>query len=161
MTASQERPASAERSLFRSPRSFSASGNSSGFVSPRLKSVTSCPRPTAASTAARPRNCVPPRTSSFMASTVSSAAVPSDDRPLAVLGATGFTGGLVCDAARELGLPLRLLGRNRKALEERARSGDEVVEADATDHESLVAAIDGAFAVVTTAGPFLKKGFTT
>src|SRR5436305_846605 len=61
MTASQARPSSAERSLSRSPRSFSASGKSSGFDCPRLKSVTSWPRARAASTVARPRNFVPAR----------------------------------------------------------------------------------------------------
>ena len=60
----QLRPSSADRLVSRSPLSFSASGKSSGFVSPRLKSVTSCPRASAPSTVARPRNFVPPRTRS-------------------------------------------------------------------------------------------------
>lgn len=85
--------------------------------------------------------------------------MPSDDRLLAVLGATGYTGTLLCDAARELGLRLRLLGRNRKSLQEHARAGEELQVADATDHGSLVHGFEDAFAVVTTAGPFLKKGF--
>jgi short subunit dehydrogenase-like uncharacterized protein len=85
--------------------------------------------------------------------------VASDDRPLAVLGATGYTGTLLCDAARELGLRLRLLGRNRKALQEHARAGEPFQVADATDHGSLVHGFEDVFAVVTTAGPFLQKGF--
>jgi short subunit dehydrogenase-like uncharacterized protein len=85
--------------------------------------------------------------------------VASDDRPLAVLGATGYTGGLVCDAARELGVRLRLLGRNRKALQARAQACEEFHVADATDHGSLLHGFEDAFGVVTTAGPFLKKGF--
>jgi short subunit dehydrogenase-like uncharacterized protein len=83
------------------------------------------------------------------------------DRPLAVLGATGYTGSLVCDEARGLGLRLRLLGRRPDALEEQAQSGDEVRVVDATDHRALVEALGGAFAVVSTAGPFLERGFTT
>jgi short subunit dehydrogenase-like uncharacterized protein len=83
------------------------------------------------------------------------------ERPLAVLGATGYTGSLVCDEARALGLRLRLLGRRREALKEQAQSGDELEVVDATDHASLVEALAGAFAVVSTAGPFLERGFTT
>jgi short subunit dehydrogenase-like uncharacterized protein len=83
------------------------------------------------------------------------------ERPLAVLGATGYTGSLVCAEARALGLRVRLLGRRREALEEQAQSGDELQVTEATDHASLVEALTGAFAVVSTAGPFLEHGFTT
>jgi short subunit dehydrogenase-like uncharacterized protein len=83
------------------------------------------------------------------------------ERPLAVLGASGYTGSLVCAQARSLGLRLRLLGRRREALEAVAQGGDELEVVDATDPAALVAALDGAFAVVTTAGPFLPQGFTT
>lgn len=83
------------------------------------------------------------------------------ERPLAVLGASGYTGSLVCAEARARGLRLRLLGRRREALEAIAHSGDEIEVVDATDHAALVAALEGAFAVVTTAGPFLSLGFTT
>jgi len=81
------------------------------------------------------------------------------DRPLAVLGATGYTGRLVCAAARSLGIPLRLVGRRREALEELAASREEIRLADARDLDTLVAAFDGAFAVVSLAGPFLELGF--
>jgi short subunit dehydrogenase-like uncharacterized protein len=67
----------------------------------------------------------------------------------------------VCEAARELGLSLRLLGRNEAALRAAADSGEEIAIADATDEDSLVAALDGAFAVLSTAGPFLERGFAT
>lgn len=76
-----------------------------------------------------------------------------------MLGATGYTGRLVCEAARELGLSLRLLGRDEQALREAAHAGEEVAVADAADHASVLAALEGAFAVIHTAGPFLKKGF--
>ena len=85
----------------------------------------------------------------------------ADERPIAVLGATGYTGRLLCEAARELGLSLRLLGRNEAALREVAQAGEEIAVADAADHASLVAGLEGAFAVITTAGPFLARGFAT
>jgi len=79
-------------------------------------------------------------------------------RPLAVLGATGFTGRLVVERARELELPLRLVGRSRDALAGVAREGDEVRVADARHEQELIDAFGGAFAVVSTAGPFLDLG---
>jgi short subunit dehydrogenase-like uncharacterized protein len=87
--------------------------------------------------------------------------VASDERPIAVLGATGYTGRLVCEASRELGVSLRLLGRDERALRAAAQSGEEVAVADAADQESLIAALEGAFAVVSTAGPFLERGVAT
>src|SRR5436190_1488940 len=78
--------------------------------------------------------------------------------PLAVLGATGYTGGLVVERARELGLPLRLVGRRRDALEAMAVAGDEIRVADARDDRALREAFDGAFAVASLAGPFLAVG---
>jgi short subunit dehydrogenase-like uncharacterized protein len=87
--------------------------------------------------------------------------VAADERPIAVLGATGYTGRLVCETARELGLSLRLLGRNDAALREVAQSDEETAVADAADHESLVAGLEGAFAVISTAGPFLARAFAT
>jgi short subunit dehydrogenase-like uncharacterized protein len=79
-------------------------------------------------------------------------------RPLAVLGATGYTGALVVDAARTLGLPLRLVGRRREALEAMASTGDEIQVADARDERALLEAFDGAFAVASLAGPFTATG---
>jgi short subunit dehydrogenase-like uncharacterized protein len=80
------------------------------------------------------------------------------ETPLAVLGATGYTGGLVVERARALGLPVRLVGRRRDALETMAVAGEEIRVADATDERSLREAFDGAFAVASLAGPFLKTG---
>jgi short subunit dehydrogenase-like uncharacterized protein len=79
-------------------------------------------------------------------------------KPFAVLGATGYTGELVVDAARALGLPLRLVGRRRDALEAMAAAGDEIRVADARDEHALREAFDGAFAVASLAGPFLVTG---
>ena len=78
---------------------------------------------------------------------------------LAVLGATGYTGRLVLDQARRDGLPLRLVGRRREALEALARPGEEVRVADARDETALRAACEGAAVLVSTAGPFLELGF--
>lgn len=82
----------------------------------------------------------------------------NDNRPLAVLGATGYTGRLVVQEARVLGLPLRLVGRRLDALEALAHEGDEVRVADAAREAELLAAFEGAFAVASTAGPFLRVG---
>jgi short subunit dehydrogenase-like uncharacterized protein len=79
-------------------------------------------------------------------------------RPLAILGPTGYTGALVVDEARRLGLPLRLVGRRREALEAIAVAGDEIRVADARDDRALREAFDGAFAVASLAGPFLETG---
>src|SRR5664279_2008306 len=61
MTASKERPARDLGSPFRSPCSFSRSGNGPGFVLPRLKRVIVQPLAFAASTISGPRKRVPPR----------------------------------------------------------------------------------------------------
>ena len=77
---------------------------------------------------------------------------------LAVLGATGFTGRLVVEEARRAGLPLRLVGRRRTALEELAQEGEEIRVADVRDESALREAFDGAAAVASLAGPFLDLG---
>ena len=82
----------------------------------------------------------------------------NDNRPLAILGATGYTGGLLLERARALALPVRLVGRRRDALDALARPGEEVRVADARREAELIAAFDGAFAVASTAGPFLDVG---
>lgn len=77
---------------------------------------------------------------------------------LAVLGGTGFTGRLVVEEARRAGLPLRLVGRRRSALEELAQAGEDVRVADATDESALREAFGGASVVASLAGPFLDVG---
>jgi len=78
---------------------------------------------------------------------------------LAILGATGYTGRLVIEEARRAGVSLRLVGRRREALEELAGPGEEVRVADGQDGDALREALSGAFAVVSTAGPFLEIGY--
>ena len=53
------------------------------------------------------------------------------------------------------------MGRHREELQQRAQSGDELAVADVSDWDSLTGAIDGAFAVISTVGPFLPHGFST
>jgi short subunit dehydrogenase-like uncharacterized protein len=77
---------------------------------------------------------------------------------VAVLGATGFTGRLVLERARDAGLPLRLVGRRRDALAELARPGEEVRVADARSEAELLAAFEGASVVASLAGPYLALG---
>jgi short subunit dehydrogenase-like uncharacterized protein len=84
--------------------------------------------------------------------------VSSPDRPVAVLGATGFTGRLVVERAREAGLPLRLVGRRREALAALAREGEDVRIADARSEADLLEAFEGASVAASLAGPFLELG---
>ena len=77
---------------------------------------------------------------------------------LAILGASGYAGTLVAARAREARIPLVLLGRRRETLARIAREGDEVRVADARDRRGLAAALEGAFALASTAGPFLEVG---
>jgi short subunit dehydrogenase-like uncharacterized protein len=77
---------------------------------------------------------------------------------LAILGVTGFTGRLVLAEARRAGLPLRLVGRRREALDALAGAGEEVRVADASDEASVRAAFEGADVVASLAGPFLELG---
>lgn len=65
----------------------------------------------------------------------------------------------MCARAREVGLPLRLVGRRRAALEELAKPGEEVRVAEGADEAALTAAFEGAFAAASCAGPFLGIGF--
>jgi short subunit dehydrogenase-like uncharacterized protein len=77
---------------------------------------------------------------------------------IALLGATGYTGELVLRRGRELGLPLRLVGRNEEALEALAGPGEDYAVADARDDDALRRAFDGATVVASCAGPFLGLG---
>ena len=77
---------------------------------------------------------------------------------LAILGVTGFTGGLVLAEARRAGLELRLVGRRREALEELAAPGEAIHVADARDGGALCTAFEGATVVASCAGPFLELG---
>jgi short subunit dehydrogenase-like uncharacterized protein len=77
---------------------------------------------------------------------------------IALLGATGYTGELVLRRGRELGLPLRLVGRNEEALAALAEPGEDYAVADARDEAALKRAFDGASVVASCAGPFFELG---
>jgi len=80
---------------------------------------------------------------------------------ITVFGATGFTGGLICQALRGLGLPFAVAGRNRKRLETLAGAvgAMDVAVADATRPRTLDALFEGGTAVlINCAGPFLRYG---
>jgi short subunit dehydrogenase-like uncharacterized protein len=84
-------------------------------------------------------------------------------RPIAVYGATGYTGDLVVAELRRRGLPVVLSGRRPDALAAVAvRHGLDptatVRPAAADDHAALVAAFTGCAAVIACAGPFAVAG---
>jgi short subunit dehydrogenase-like uncharacterized protein len=78
-----------------------------------------------------------------------------------VHGATGYTGRLVVQALEAAGRPYAISGRRRDALEAFSAnlpSRPEVRVADANDADSLLRALGGMRAVVSTVGPFLRWG---
>lgn len=76
----------------------------------------------------------------------------------AIFGATGYTGRLVLQRARDSGVQVRLVGRCPDALEKLAQPGEEVRIAAAGDERALRAAFDGCSSVISLAGPFLRLG---
>lgn len=80
--------------------------------------------------------------------------------PIAVVGATGFTGGLVTRALAGRGASVRLIARNDGRLQKAAR-GIELCETRAVpswDEDAIAAALQGCAAVVACAGPFMGAG---
>jgi short subunit dehydrogenase-like uncharacterized protein len=82
-----------------------------------------------------------------------------------LLGATGFTGGLVAEelARRVAGTRLRwgIAGRDRAALDrlaERLDGAPVVVEVDVTDPASIATAVARTRVLATTVGPYLRLG---
>ncbi len=79
-----------------------------------------------------------------------------------VFGATGFTGGLVCDALRRQGLPFAVAGRRRESIEKvREQYGaEQAVVADPAAPRSLAGLFSGGTTVlISCAGPFLRVGW--
>ena len=93
-----------------------------------------------------------------------SAAVPDRDLDLVLLGATGFTGGLVAEhLARRVpaGTRWALGGRDRgrlEALRRRLGVDVEVVVADVEDRASVRRLAESARVVGTTVGPYVEHG---
>jgi short subunit dehydrogenase-like uncharacterized protein len=81
------------------------------------------------------------------------------DGPVAVVGATGFTGKLVIAALRGRGAEVRAIGRNRQKLDALAAT-DAGVEARAVAWTAadLADALRGCAAMVSCAGPFVEAG---
>ena len=68
---------------------------------------------------------------------------------IAVMGASGNTGGRLAVALLEAGLPVRVIGRTERALSDLKRAGAEACVGDPVDPASLTAAFWGAGAVYT------------
>src|SRR5579884_2494531 len=79
--------------------------------------------------------------------------------PVAVVGASGFTGRLTVAALRRRGVAVRAIGRNRQKLDSLA-AGDAGVEPVAVEWNAfaLADAMRGSRAVVSCAGPFVQVG---
>ncbi|MER7455103.1 NAD(P)H-binding protein [Nocardia beijingensis] len=75
---------------------------------------------------------------------------------IVLLGATGYTGGLVLDALLRRGATPLLAGRNRDAMVGLAeRSGDlEHALVDVSDFASVANLLRGGDVLITTVGPF-------
>lgn len=83
------------------------------------------------------------------------------DRIVAVVGATGFTGGLVIDALGRRGVKPRLVGRDEgrlRGVAERA-GGLAFVAVPGWDEKGLSRALHGCAAVISCAGPFVAAGW--
>ena len=76
---------------------------------------------------------------------------------IALLGATGYTGKLVTAELVRRGVPHRLGGRNPEKLASLASDGDRFV-LDVGEAGRLDAFLDGASAVISTVGPFVRLG---
>ncbi|TLG15626.1 saccharopine dehydrogenase [Nocardia cyriacigeorgica] len=80
---------------------------------------------------------------------------------IVLLGATGYTGGIVLDALLRRGLEPILAGRNRDALAalaERAGGLDDRI-ADVTDPQSVANLVDRGDVLISTVGPFERYGY--
>lgn len=78
-------------------------------------------------------------------------------RTFLLYGATGYTGALIAEHAKERGLQLILSGRNQVALEQLASRLSLPYRAAAVDDEAALSrAIEGVDAVLNCAGPFSR-----
>ena len=78
---------------------------------------------------------------------------------IVLLGATGYTGGLVLDALRRRGGRPVLAGRNRSALSAlSAPDGLDIAVADVSDPGSIRALLGPGDVLITTVGPFDRYG---
>jgi NAD(P)-dependent dehydrogenase (short-subunit alcohol dehydrogenase family) len=88
----------------------------------------------------------------------------STDKPVVVYGVSGYTGRLICEYLRELGVPFVAAGRDAdrvRAVVEKIpgiETADYEVIAVDNDAAALAEAFDGAQVICNTAGPFIKFG---
>jgi short subunit dehydrogenase-like uncharacterized protein len=88
----------------------------------------------------------------------------STDKPVVVYGVSGYTGRLICEYLRELGVPFAAAGRDAARVREVVdkipgiETADyEIIEVD-NDVDALVEAFAGAKVICNTVGPFIKFG---
>ncbi|EGD41737.1 DUF5938 domain-containing protein [Nocardioides sp. WG-D5] len=89
----------------------------------------------------------------------------SDNKPVVVYGASGYTGRLVCEYLRELGVPFVAAGRSKDKLVDSMTShvpGVETADYEIAEVEHTVEALTelltGARVVLNTVGPFSQYG---
>lgn len=80
--------------------------------------------------------------------------------PIAVVGATGYTGGRVLASLARRGVSVRLVGRNLERLTRAADGleGAEVRAVTSWEVAPLSQALEGCSAVISCAGPFIRAG---
>jgi uncharacterized protein YbjT (DUF2867 family) len=86
----------------------------------------------------------------------------SDNRPVLVVGGTGMLGGQVVAKLLSRGKPVRALVRRTSNAERLERAGVEIARGDMMDPASLLEAMEGADAVISTAAGYTRhsKGDT-
>lgn len=81
----------------------------------------------------------------------------TDNHPVLVVGATGFLGGKVVDELLGRGKTVRALVRPESDAGKLAAKGVEIARGDMLDPDSLVRAMTGADAVITTAAGYTRR----
>jgi len=81
----------------------------------------------------------------------------ADDLPVLVVGATGFLGGQVVDELLKRGKKVRALVRPQSSAAKLEAKGVEVVRGDMLDAGSLITAMTGVSAVVSTAAGYTRN----
>lgn len=81
----------------------------------------------------------------------------TDDQPVLVVGATGFLGGKVVDELLSRGKSVRALVRHGSDAGTLAAKGVEIARGDMLDLDSLVRAMTGADAVISTAAGYTRR----
>lgn len=86
------------------------------------------------------------------------------DKPVVVYGVSGYTGRLICEYLRELGVPFAAAGRDAEKVRAVVEKIPGIETADyeiigvENNADALAEAFDGAQVICNTAGPFIKFG---